>query len=736
MRLYNTLSRKTEELQPLEPGVVRMYSCGPTVYRFAHLGNMRTYLMADWIRRALEIQGLRVIQVKNITDVGHMRQEVLEQGEDKMIASALAEGKTPQEIAEFYTQAFYRDEEKLGISPATHSPKATDHIQEMVQIVQQLQEKGYAYEVQGNVYFDVAKFPDYGKLSGNIQESLLEGVRVEVDPLKRDQRDFTLWKAAEEGRVLQWPSPWGPGFPGWHVECSAMSTKYLGEQLDIHTGGVDNIFPHHEGEVAQSEGAFGKRFVQIWVHGQHLLADGVKMAKSAANDYTLENIEDMGFDPMAFRYLCLTAQYRTRLNFTFSALRAAQNGLQRLRNRVWEWSLDTSPDASAPEATPWRDAFWERVNGDLDMPGSLALTWGMTRSDLPAASKLGLLLEFDRVLGLGLDRVALDWSIPEDVSQAEKRRSTLRADRDYPAADEVRRQLNEAGFILEDATEATRTRPKSELEKQREELQRVSSSKEVGSLLDAGDETEFSVGIVACNYLSDLQRCVRSLLPLGEKHSLEVVIVDNGSTDGTSSWLEEQALREPRLRVIHTDHVLGDAAAKNILLKQSRGTYFVLMDTSVEAHDDFLAPLSEVLADDSVGVVGPWGLRSEDMQHFNEVEEGDADAMQGYCFAFRRSLVPEVSLMRESFRFYRNLDLEYSFNFRDKGYRIVALGSLPLERHEHRVWTSLAEEEREKLSRDNFRRFLKRWGHRHELLLESSHDSGHDHDDHDGHHDH
>ena len=271
--------------------------------------------------------------------------------------------------------------------------------------------------MQGNVYFDVGKFPDYGKLSGNVQESLLEGVRVEVDPLKRDQSDFTLWKAAEEGRVLQWPSPWGAGFPGWHIECSAMSTKYLGEQLDIHTGGVDNIFPHHEGEVAQSEGAFGKRFVQIWVHGQHLLADGVKMAKSAANDYTLENIEDMGFDPMAFRYLCLTAQYRTRLNFTFSALRAAQNGLQRLRNRVWEWSLGTSPDASAPEATPWREGLLgarERRPGYAPRFGP---DMGMTRSDLSAASKLGLLLEFDRVLGLDLDRVVLDWSIPEDVSK-------------------------------------------------------------------------------------------------------------------------------------------------------------------------------------------------------------------------------------------------------------------------------------------------------------------------------
>ena len=242
MKLYNTLYRTTEELRPLEPGVVRMYSCGPTVYRFAHLGNMRTYLMADWIRRALELQGLRVVQVKNITDVGHMRQEMLERGEDKVIASAIAEGKSPQEIAEFYTQAFHRDEARLGISPATHSPRATDHVSEMIQIIRRLEERGYAYEAQGNVYFNVSRFADYGKLSGNTQEALLEGVRVEADPLKRDQRDFTLWKASEEGRVLQWPSPWGDGFPGWHIECSAMSTKYLGEQLDIHTGGVDNIF--------------------------------------------------------------------------------------------------------------------------------------------------------------------------------------------------------------------------------------------------------------------------------------------------------------------------------------------------------------------------------------------------------------------------------------------------------------------------------------------------------------
>lgn len=731
MRLSNTLSRKVEELQPLEPGLVRMYSCGPTVYRYAHIGNLRTYLMADWIRRALEVQGLRVIHVKNITDVGHMRQEVLEQGEDKVIASAIAEGKTPQEIAQFYTEAFLRDEAKLGILPATYFPKATDHVQEMVQVTQRLQERGYAYEVQGNVYFAVSKFPDYGKLSGNIGGELLEGVRVEVDPLKRDPRDFTLWKAAEPGRVLRWPSPWGDGFPGWHIECSAMSTKYLGEQLDIHTGGVDNIFPHHEGELAQSEGAFGKPFVQMWVHGQHLLADGVKMSKSAANDYTLEDLKSNGFDPMAYRYLCLTVRYGTRLNFTFSALRAAQRGLQRLRNRVWEWSMAASPDASGIEAQQWRQAFWDRVNSDLDMPAALALTWDMTRSDISVKSRLGLLLEFDRVLGLDLESAVLEWDMPEYVTNSERRRTILRAQRDYSTADSVRRQLADQGFILEDSVSGTRTRPKSELEKRRERWKEVSSSKEVSSLMDVSDGLEFSVGIVACNYMSDVQRCINSLLPLGDRHPMEILVVDNGSTDGTSDWLEDKANQDSRVRVIHTDHVLGEAAAKNILLKQSLGTYVVLMDTSIEATEDFLAPLAQALSDESVGIAGPWGLLSGDLRHFEEIEDGQADAIQAYCFAFRRALLSEVDLMRESFRFYRNLDLEYSFCFLDRGYRIMAVGSLPLQRHEHRVWTSLAEDEREELSQGNFRRFLKRWGHRQELLLEPGRD--HNHDDHDHH---
>ena len=297
LRIYNTLGKRVEEVRTSEPGVVRMYTCGPTVYRYAHVGNLRTYLMADWIRRVLEIRGYQVTHVKNITDVGHMRQEMLETGGDKVILAAIAEGKTPQEIARFYADTFLGDEAKLNILPAHHFPWATDHITEMTEVIQRLVDNGCAYIKGDNVYFDVSKFPEYGKLSGNIQEGLMDGVRAEVDPLKRDPRDFTLWKKAEPGREMKWDSPWGEGFPGWHIECSAMSTKYMGEQLDIHTGGVDNIFPHHEDEIAQSESAFGVPFVRHWVHGQHLLADGVKMAKSAHNEFILSDLEEKGFDP-------------------------------------------------------------------------------------------------------------------------------------------------------------------------------------------------------------------------------------------------------------------------------------------------------------------------------------------------------------------------------------------------------------------------------------------------------
>ena len=729
LKIYNTLEKTLSEVQPIEGRVVKMYTCGPTVYRDAHIGNLRSYLMADWIRRILTAQGLDVVHIKNITDVGHMRQEVLERGEDKIIAAAIEEGKTPAEIAEFYTLRFRADEEKLSIQPAHEFPKATDHIEEMLEIVEKLIEGGYAYEVDGNVYFEISRFPDYGKLSGNIHEAeLLEAVRVDADPLKRDPRDFTLWKAAEPGRTVKWPSPWGEGFPGWHIECSAMSIKYLGEKFDIHTGGVDNIFPHHEGEIAQSEGFTGKPVVNSWVHGQHLLADGVKMAKSAGNSFIMSDIEAQGLDPMAFRYLCMTARYNTRLNFTFTSLRAAQRGLQRLKNRIWQWMMESEEAATTGGSDPdraaveeWIGRFFDTVNSNLDMPGALALTWEMARSDLDSATKLALTERYDEVLGLGLLNVGDEYETSTEALEQLLRRAHLRDMSEYAAADQIRAALEEVGYVVEDHERGSRIRPKAEWEKLTEDRDVVSAAAEVPSLLDQEDAHDVTIGIVACNYVEDVRRVVSSALNSSGERDVEMVVLDNGSTDDTGEYLDDLASSDSRVRVIHADHVLGEAAAKNIVLKQSLGRIVILLDTSVEVTGDLIGPVKKMLSDDQVGVAGPFGLRTDNLHHFHdgEGESGDMDAMQAYCFAFRRKELLNVGLMRESFRFYRNLDIDYSFHFKEKGKRIVADQSLPVVQHEHRVWNELAEGERDELSLKNYRRFLEKWGERADLLVSS-----------------
>src|SRR5579859_1060373 len=290
MRLYNTLTRTKEELVPNSPDQVRMYSCGPTVYRYVHIGNLRTFLMADLLRRVLEYSGLEVFQVKNITDVGHLTDETFDRGQDKMLVSAKLEKKSPQEIADFYTRAFIEDEGRLNILPAGRYPKASEHVPQMLELIGNLVEKGHAYVSEGTVFYDISSFPSYGQLSGNSVEKLLAGTRGEVDPRKRGPLDFTLWKAAGDRRLVSWPSPWGQGFPGWHIECSAMSLTHLGARFDIHTGGADNVFPHHEAEIAQSEGALGHRVVRCWVHGQHLMLSGIRMAKSAGNFYRITEL--------------------------------------------------------------------------------------------------------------------------------------------------------------------------------------------------------------------------------------------------------------------------------------------------------------------------------------------------------------------------------------------------------------------------------------------------------------
>ncbi len=721
LRLHNTMTRRAEEVQTLEPGIARMYTCGPTVYRYAHIGNLRSYLMADWIRRALIHGGYEVMHVKNITDVGHMRQEMLEEGGDRVILAALEEGKTPQEIAQFYAKAFHDDEAKLNILPAHVYPWATEHVSEMVELVEQLMDKGFAYLVGGNIYFDVAKFEAYGALSGNQQAGLMEGVRSEADPLKRDPRDFTLWKLAEPGREMKWNSPWGEGFPGWHIECSAMSTKYMGQQLDIHTGGVDNIFPHHEDEIAQSEAAFGVPYVRYWVHGQHLLADGVKMAKSSGNVFILDDLVARGFDPLAFRYLCLTVRYRNRMNFTFSTLKAAQRALTGLQSRMAVWKQSPAPGEMPAEAEEWRNRFWGCVENDLDLPSALANVWNMAHSPLPDAAKAVLLAEFDQLLGLDLDEAPATDDVPAQVGTHVEQRRGFRTSGSYDEADAMREHIDAHGYVVEDQIDGASVRPKTPLERMAGQFATVSSPKEVVSYLDEPATLDFSMVSVVSDYMEDVQRVTRSALQWAQGHDAELVVVDNGSTDGTAEWLEELRASDSRVNVVHADHVLGEGAAKNIGLMQCRGRTVVFLDPSVEVTGDILTPIDRWLDEERVSMIGPWGVCTDDMHHFHdEVTSGEADAMQAYCQGFRRSLVNDVGLMRECFRFYRNLDLDFSFQMKNLGHRIFAADDLPIVRHEHRVWAALDEAQRNELSFKNFKRFFKRWGDRGDLLVASS----------------
>ncbi|MDQ6771371.1 MAG: cysteine--tRNA ligase [Candidatus Dormibacteraeota bacterium] len=453
MRVYNTLVRRKEEFVPLRPGRATIYSCGPTVYRYAHIGNLRTYLFADVLCRTLEYLGHEVTQVMNITDVGHLTDDQFDRGEDKMLVSARLEGRSSAEIADFYTAAFHSDSAALGIRPAAHYPRATEYVPRMLELIERLVESGHAYEVLGTVYYDISSFPGYGRLSGNSPDQLLAGVRGEPDPAKHHPGDFTLWKAAGDQRSQVWDSPWGPGFPGWHIECSAMSTSLLGERFDIHTGGEDNVFPHHEAEIAQSEGVFGHRVVDYWMHGGHLMLSGARMAKSAGNFFRITELSERGFDPLAFRYLALQAKYRTRMNFSDEMLAGADRALRRLREQVSEWRRAPAAAVAVAEkaaADAFETRFREAIGDDLDLPAAMALMAEVTRSDLPPATRAALLLGWDRVLGLDLGREEVAAELPDGAAELLERRERARAERDYVASDRLRSELAALGVVVTD----------------------------------------------------------------------------------------------------------------------------------------------------------------------------------------------------------------------------------------------------------------------------------------------
>ena len=511
LNLADTLERRLRPVVPLVSGAVSMYSCGPTVYRYAHIGNLRTFLLPDLIRRALLYRGIAVRHVQNITDVGHLRDERFDRGEDPMLVAAGLEDKSPAEIADAYEAAFHADAALLNLLPAHVYPRATEHIPEMLDLTERLVALGHAYATDlGNVYYAVGSYPAYGQLSGNSLDALRAGHRGEVEPDKHDAADFALWKAAGEGRLLKWPSPWGDGFPGWHIECSAMALRHLGQHFDIHTGGEDNVFPHHEDEIAQSAPLVGGPPATLWVHGAHLLMDGRKMAKSAGNVVRITELEGASHDPLALRYLFLTARHARQLDYSEASLQAAATALATLRLRLrvlgpppangpWaapvalvagrapdrpvgsRWGIrghaepidfgaaaeDGPPPDRATGATPplsalgrdFREAFLAAVEDDLDMPAAVGLVHGLVRAEIADEERRWLFLDADAILGLDLHRA---WeppsrarALPAGAEGLITERAAARERRDWAEADRLRDALRELGLEPVDQADGT-----------------------------------------------------------------------------------------------------------------------------------------------------------------------------------------------------------------------------------------------------------------------------------------
>ncbi len=451
IRFTNTLSGQKEEFKPIDTKKIGMYNCGPTVYDYAHIGNLRKYIFDDILRRTLEWNDFEVHQVINITDVGHLSSDS-DTGDDKVERAAKKEHRSATDITTFYTEAFYKDLASLNIEAVSNKdqndffPKATDHIAEQIELIKTLETKGFTYKTSDGIYFDTAKFPTYGKL-GNIDlEGLKEGARVEANAEKHNPTDFALWKFSkpEEQRLQEWSSPWGTGFPGWHIECSAMSMKYLGETFDIHTGGIDHIPVHHNNEIAQSEAATGKPFVNYWLHEAFVNVDGGKMAKSLNNFYRLQDLQDKGIDPLAYRYWILTAHYRTAINFTWEAIEGAQKAYHRLIGFV----QSVSETGAAQEE--YLKHFTEHINDDLDTPKAVALLWTMLSDEkISNADKKATLLSMDKVLGLGLSNL-MEIEIPESVLKLVDEREVARQEKDWQKSDELREKIKKQGFEVKD----------------------------------------------------------------------------------------------------------------------------------------------------------------------------------------------------------------------------------------------------------------------------------------------
>ena len=453
--LYNTLTKKKEKFKPINKTEIKMYSCGPTVYSFAHIGNFRTYVFMDSLRRVLKYNQYKMNHVMNITDVGHLTSDG-DTGEDKMEKAARKEGKNPYEIAKYYTDIFMKDMKQLNIDMPELVTKATDNVPEMLEMVQEIINNGYGYETSTGIYFDVSKLDKYPVLSNNSVEGQEAGARIEIDPEKRNPYDFAIWIKAPENHIMKWDSPWGKSYPGWHIECSAMGRKYLGENFDIHTGGVDHIPIHHENEIAQCKGAFGHNPANFWMHCEFLLVDGGKMSKSLGNIYTLDELQEHGIEPLAYKLFCFSSHYRNKLNFTFEGAKASQVSLNRLRQGFTSHKNGTE-DVSDDIIQEYEERFHKAINDDLNMPAAMGVVWEVIRSDVKSPKLAELLLKFDTVLGLKIDQASKEEKIelPKEIIKLIEQRNIAREIKNWEESDKIRDELQAKGYNVKDTKEGT-----------------------------------------------------------------------------------------------------------------------------------------------------------------------------------------------------------------------------------------------------------------------------------------